>query len=103
MALMPTASFQGYPFYIPGVAGHRPPTPPLDTIDDGGLPRHIIVGGTAVHHKERLPAFSLAKARLDFDKSLEKAQALFIPETGTATEIAAMNFHAVRTHAELHS
>src|SRR5581483_6942039 len=28
----------GYPFFIPGVAGHRPPHPPLDTIDDGGLP-----------------------------------------------------------------
>ena len=36
----------GYPFFIPGVAGHRPPHPPLDTVDDGGLPRHVIVGGT---------------------------------------------------------
>ncbi len=97
MALMPTAGFQGYPFYIEAVPGHRPPTPPLDVIDDGGLSRHIILGGVAVHHKERLPAFSLEKARLDFDKSLEKAQALFIPEAGTAKEIAAMNFHAVRS------
>lgn len=98
MPVMPTASFQGYPFYVPAQAGHRPPTAPLDVIDDGGLPRHIILGGVAVHHKERLPAFSLEKARLDFDKALEKAQAQFIPENGTATEIAAMNFHAVRTH-----
>jgi hypothetical protein len=98
MPLMPTASYQGYPFFIPAQAGHRPPTPPLDTIDDGGLPRHIIIGGTAVHHKERLPAFSLEKARLDFDKSLETAQAVFIPEDGDGTEIGAMNFHAVRTH-----
>jgi hypothetical protein len=98
MPVMPTASFQGYPFYVPAQAGHRPPTAPLDVIDDGGLPRHIILGGVAVHHKERLPAFSLEKARLDFDKALEKAQAQFIPETGTAAEIAAMNFHAVRTH-----
>ena len=98
MPVMPTASFQGYPFYVPAQAGHRPPTPPLDVIDDGGLPRHIIIGGTAVHHKEHLPAFSLAKARLDFDKSLVTAQAVFIPELGNATEIAAMNFHAVRTH-----
>jgi hypothetical protein len=98
MPLMPTASLPGYPFFVPAQAGHRPPTPPLDVIDNGGLPRHIILGGTAVHHKERLPAFSLDKARLDFDKALEKAQAQFIPETGTTTEIAAMNFHAVRTH-----
>ena len=99
MALMPTTTFPGYPFYIPAKAGHRPPTPPLDTIDDGGLPRHIIIGGTAVHHKEKLAAFSLVKARLDFDKSLLTAQAQFIPEGGDATELNAMNFHAVRTHA----
>ena len=98
MPLMPTASFPGYPFFVPAQAGHRPPTPPLDSIDNGGLSRHIIIGGVAVHHKERLPAFSLDKARLDFDKALENAQAVFIPETGTAAEIAAMNFHAVRNH-----
>ena len=48
MAPMPTATRPGYPFFVPAVAGHRPPKPPLDTIDDGGLPRHIITGGTAV-------------------------------------------------------
>ena len=98
MALMPTSSFQGFPFFVEAKAGHRPPTPPLDVIDNGGLSRHYILGGTAVHHKDRLPAFSLARARLDFDKSLETAQAQFIPEAGTAKEIAAMNFHAVREH-----
>jgi hypothetical protein len=98
MAVMPTPNFQGYPFFVPAQAGHRPPTPPLDVVDDGGLPRHIIIGGTAVHHKERLPQFSLDKARLDFDKSLETAQAVFIPEGGNATEQAAMDFHALRTH-----
>ena len=98
MAVMPTASFQGYPFYSPAVAGHRPPKPPLDTVDDGGLSRHIIVDGTAVHHKERLPQFSFEKARLDFDKSLETAKAVFFPENGTATEMAAMAFHELRSH-----
>jgi len=99
MPVMPTPAFQGYPFYIAAQAGHRPPTPPLDVIDDGGLPRHYIIGGTAVHHKEHLPQFDLNKARLDFDKSLVKAEAVFVPETGTAAELAAMDFHAVRTHA----
>jgi hypothetical protein len=80
MALMPTAAVPGYPFFVPAQAGHRPPNPPLDTVDDGGLPRHIIIGGTAVHHKEKLPQFSLEKARLDFDKSLETAQAKPVPE-----------------------
>jgi len=79
----------GYPFFIPGVAGHRPPHPPLDTIDDGGLPRHVIVGGT----------FTEQHTRLDFSKELVTADAKELPETGTAIELAAMNFHAQRTHS----
>jgi manganese oxidase len=77
----------GFPFFVPGSAGHRPPKPPLDTVDDGGLPRHIITGGT----------FTETHTRLDFTKTLITATAQAIPETGTATEIAAMNFHARRT------
>ncbi len=84
MAPMPTEQFKGYPFYIPGVAGHRPPHPPLDTIDDGGLPRHVIVGGVA----------ESVETRLDFNKEILVADAKAIPETGTPEEIAAMNFHA---------
>ncbi len=84
MAPMPTAQFKGYPFYIPGVAGHRPPHPPLDTVDDGGLPRHVITGGTAESHE----------TRLDFNKELLVANARAIPELGTPEEVAAMNFHA---------
>jgi manganese oxidase len=50
----PTAAFQGYPFYIAGQAGHRPPQPPLDLVVengehlDGGLPRHRILDGAAL-------------------------------------------------------
>jgi len=79
----------GYPFYIPGVAGHRPPHPPMDTLDDGGLPRHVIVGGETFH----------IETRLDFTKEIEVAQAIQLPEAGTAVETAAMNFHAVRFHS----
>jgi manganese oxidase len=89
MATMPTANFPGYPFFIPGVAGHRPPHPPLDTIDDGGLPRHVILDGTA-HSVE---------TRLDFSKELLTANAMALPENGTPAEVAAMNFHALRQHA----
>ncbi|HEY0174044.1 MAG TPA: hypothetical protein VGB98_23710 [Pyrinomonadaceae bacterium] len=99
MAPMPSAAFAGFPFYIPGVAGHRPPKPPLDTVDDGGLRRHVIVGGTVSHHKAHDAVFSFAKARLDFDKHLETANALAIPEAGTAAEQAAMTFHGQRNHA----
>jgi manganese oxidase len=89
MATMPTANFPGYPFFIPGVAGHRAPHPPLDTIDDGGLPRHVILDGTA-HSVE---------TRLDFSKELLTANAMALPENGTPSEVAAMNFHALRQHA----
>ena len=89
MAPMPTAAVPGYPFFSPAVAGHRPPKPPLDTIDDGGLPRHIIVGGTANH----------VENRLDFSKELLTAIAQSVAETGTATEVAAMQYHEQRLHA----
>jgi manganese oxidase len=88
MAPMPTASVPGYPFFSPAVAGHRPPKAPLDTIDDGGLQRHIILGGTT-HHVE---------TRLDFSKEVLTAVAQALPETGTAAEIAAMQYHEVRLH-----
>jgi manganese oxidase len=89
MAPMPTATVPGYPFFSPAVAGHRPPKPPLDTIDDGGLPRHIITGGTFTH----------VETRLDFSKELVTAVATKIAETGTAAEIAAMVYHEQRLHA----
>jgi hypothetical protein len=64
LAPMPTEAFRGYPFYIPGRAGHRPPQPVLDmdvvdpawvdtsvepnseSIINGGLPRHVVTGGS---------------------------------------------------------
>ena len=47
----------GYPFYVAGRPGHRPPQPPMDIardpVDgpgddflDGGLPRHVVASGT---------------------------------------------------------
>ena len=79
----------GYPFFVAAVAGHRPSHPPYFTEFDGGLPRHIITGGT----------FDEAHTRLDFHKTLKTAVAKSYPELGTPAEIVAMNFHAVRSHA----
>lgn len=72
LAPMPSAAFRGFPFYIPGKAGHRPPQPALDLdvdrtadwvdptkepppelIVDGGLPRHIVTTGTLEPDKDR--------------------------------------------------
>ncbi|HEX8424251.1 MAG TPA: hypothetical protein VF634_12600, partial [Pyrinomonadaceae bacterium] len=89
MPPIPTADFKGYPFYIPGVAGHRPPHPPLDTPFDGGLPRHVIVGGVAEEEHNRL----------SFAKHLVEAVAHSVPEDGTPDEKRAMTFHAQPSHA----
>jgi hypothetical protein len=147
----------GYPFFIPGVGGHRPPHPPLDmawkeeevkkdtggleanrslkVIDkkarwtndeiinelnikdpasavvkagdvkylDGGLPRHLVLGGDIV---------SEYNTRWDFSKDFVKMgtgadgkpnhigglYAVQLPEDGTPVEKAAMRAHSIRTH-----
>jgi hypothetical protein len=92
----------GYPFYIPGVAGHRPPTPALDMTEpqdiglatsqrrvyDGGLPRHVITGGTALS----------TITPLDLSKVLHAVTAVYPPEAGTPAEVQAMAFHAQLRH-----
>ena len=78
----------GYPFFNPGVLGHRPPTPALDLMDDGGLPRHVVTSGP----DEGL--IDSYVSRLDFNKVLHEAAALQIPEEGTPAEQQAMAFHA---------
>ncbi|HSL82065.1 MAG TPA: copper oxidase, partial [Thermoanaerobaculia bacterium] len=78
----------GYPFFIPGEAGHRPPHPPLDTIHDGGLPRHILTEGETIH----------VETRLDFTKELEVVKARELDENGEPIERVAMEFHAKRFH-----
>ncbi len=79
----------GFPFFIPGRAGHRPPHPPLDTVDDGGLPRHVVTGGTTT-----FPRIN----RLDFSKTNTTLEAVLLPEVGTDIEQVAMAFHAQRLH-----
>jgi hypothetical protein len=44
---MPLAGFKGYPFYVAGEAGHRPPQPPLEMDADGGLPRHVLTSSNS--------------------------------------------------------
>ncbi|MBI2851129.1 MAG: copper oxidase, partial [Chloroflexi bacterium] len=78
----------GFPLFIPGVAGHRAPTPPLDLVNDGGLPRHIVIGGTANK------TFSPLSFAADFNAIVAK----FLPEDGTSAEKAAMDFHTLLRH-----
>ncbi len=110
----------GYPFFVPGVAGHRAPHPPLDfawrvdqygkpVLDadgnkmplDGGLPRHIVLGGQIV--REFHTVFDFSK---DFKSPPPGAAgkpvvgtmfAEQLPEEGTAVERSAMSAQSQRT------
>ncbi len=80
----------GYPFFVPGIAGHRAPHPPNDFAVEngvtlnGGLPRHLIAGGK----------ISVDKVTpTDFTKEMSVINAIELPEQGTATEQAAMSMH----------
>lgn len=90
----PTAN-PGYPFFVPGLAGHRAPHPPMafareggQTLD-GGLPRHLILGAhvsAEVH------------SQTDYTKNLDTIDAVLLPEKGTPVEQLAMTAHATRKH-----
>ena len=81
----------GYPYFIPGIAGARPPHPPLDFYDepgvgihDGGLPRHLL----------RTDGSTFAvQTRFDFTKEVLVADGFELPEAGLPVEVAAMDFH----------
>ena len=77
----------GYPYFIPGIAGARPPHPPLDTVFDGGLPRHILQPGGKTHS---------VQTRFDFTKEVLAAKAVPLSEKGIGVEQAAMDFHGTR-------
>ncbi len=80
----------GYPFFVPGRAGRRPPHPPLDFAlnaavpIDGGLPRHIVLNGTASH----------TESRFNFEKKVQSLNVQWLAEAGEPVEKVAMKFHA---------
>jgi hypothetical protein len=88
----------GYPYFIPGIAGARAPHPPFDFAPDlanpgkfldGGLPRHIVTGGSVSYESHD---------QFDWSKDFEKISAVGLPETGTDVEKAAFSFFSVRCH-----
>ena len=110
----------GFPFFVPGVSGHRAPHPPLDMAWeesapgvpshnkdgnliylDGGLPRHQVLDGTIVH--ELHTRWDFSKDFLARDKSGKPIAggliAFELPEEGTAIEKAAMAATSTRTRA----
>ena len=84
---LPSAEFRGYPFYIAGEKGSRPPQPPLDMARgsqnqelNGGLPRHIITGGE--QHAETDPEMQVD---------------VLLDEVGSREETKAARYIAKRT------
>jgi len=75
----------GYPFYIAGRVGHRPPQAPLDLADDGGMPRNVVLSGTRTTHEDLENG--------DFSVELETLNLEILPHDGTPLEKAAMAFH----------
>jgi hypothetical protein len=92
MAPLPTASQPGYPFFVPGIPGHRPPSPPMDLMSDGGLKRHVVKGGTAV---DEMKFDDLVRS---MKKRLKTADVKWLAEGGEPIEKAAMDFHAKSFH-----
>lgn len=88
----------GFPFFVPGVAGHRAPHPPLDfAVDpatkevlDGGLPRHLIIDASIANEQH---------TALDWSKDLHTIKAYQLPEQGTALERRAMDYFSQPRHA----
>jgi hypothetical protein len=83
----------GYPYFVPGLAGHRPPHPPLafdadgSNVLDGGLPRHLVLGGHVSHQ---------VQSSSDFTKDLDLISAIQLPEQGTVVEKLTMDAHSTR-------
>ncbi|MDQ3802877.1 MAG: hypothetical protein M3416_03370 [Acidobacteriota bacterium] len=89
----------GYPFFIPGIAGFRPPHPPMDFAPDtdnpgqfldGGLPRHVNTGGTTINQLKFLAD------KNDWSKDFVTLNARQLPEDGTPVEKAAIAFNSQR-------
>ncbi len=98
----------GFPFYIPGVAGSRPPHPPMDFAHgtiydedgnvtgqgalDGGLPRSVVYDAKVPFSRE---------TPYDWTKIVDSIQVIELPHEGTAVEKVAMDTHAIREHLTL--
>jgi Tol biopolymer transport system component len=106
MAPMPSATFKGFPFFVDAQAGHRPPQPPLDMEQDGGLPRHRIAASEFIDGKAAIEPALLADPvanrvmtqntdpnLLNFARKLTSAELVFLDPKGTAMEQKAMEFH----------
>jgi hypothetical protein len=98
----PPMNNPGYPFFVPGLAGHRAPHPPMDFARqgrqelNGGLPRHLVVSGTVVNNS--FTQWDFSKDFVFYNSSNQPVAggltAFQLPEQGTQAEQAAMTQHS---------
>ena len=98
----------GFPFYIPGVAGQRPPHPPLDLApDEDNNGNQKVIAGKKQYLDGGLPRSQFLQEQgtlyeqhnaWDFTKENDSLLAVEVAEEGTNVEQAAMAAHAVRKH-----
>jgi len=98
----------GFPFYIPGVAGQRPPHPPLDFApDEDSNGNQIVIAGKKQYLDGGLPRSQFLQEQgtlyeqhnaWDFTKENDSLLGVELAEDGTNVEQAAMATHAVRKH-----
>jgi hypothetical protein len=85
----------GFPYFIPGIAGARAPHPPFDFAPDGagfldgGLPRHVVTGGSIEFESH---------SQTDWSKDFATLSALQLPEDGTAVEKSAIAYFSKRCY-----
>lgn len=84
----------GFPFFIPGVAGNRPPHPPFDFapdgtggLFDGGLPRHVNLNGSISNEQH---------TQFDWSKDFATLNSRQLPEDGTNVEKVAIKYNSTR-------
>jgi manganese oxidase len=98
----------GYPFFIPGVAGQRPPHPPLDFApDEDASGNQIVISGKKQYLDGGLPRAQFLQEQgslyekhnaWDFSKDNDKLLGVEVDEEGTSLEKVAMAAHAIRKH-----
>lgn len=132
-----TDAMPGYPFYVAGKPGRRSPQPPLDMARaeknaaagigdsqiaalggrahlDGGLPRHVVVGGEAVPTvlkdlppaerqkiKDKKGVLARMLALGDVTSEFEFLKLELLPQIGTVLERNAMAFHGTGSGLKL--
>jgi hypothetical protein len=98
----------GYPFFVPGVAGQRPPHPPLDFApDEDDKGNQIVIAGQKQYLDGGLPRAQFLQEQgaeyehhnaWDFTKENDKLLGVELDEEGTSVEKIAMAAHSVRKH-----